>query len=114
MRLTHKERCSRRKQMAEYAKTHTDAVTARRFGVTEATVKKGRQENGVVKTHGMPASTYRIIAALIRGDKQADIARRECCSRQFVNQVKARMEKHGVFEAVNEFARGLASNPPAM
>jgi len=102
--MTHEQRRNRRKQIAEYARTHTDAVTARRFGVTATTARQSRRENGVVKAHGVPTSTYRIIAALIRSEKQADIARRECCSRQFVNQVKAKMEKNGIFEAVLRFS----------
>lgn len=104
MSLTHEDRRKRRKKIAEYAKTHTDKETATEFGVHPMTVINARNEHGVIKKSTGAPSTYQIVAAMIRGERQVDVARRLGCSKQFVNQCKDRMIEHGVFDAVSDSA----------
>lgn len=103
MTMTHPQREKRRRKIAEYAKTHTYNETLRKFKVSKQTVYDSCQEHGVVKLDGRRGSpsTYKIVAALIRGEKQADVARRLKVSRQFVNQCRKKMIEYGVFDAVD-------------
>jgi len=105
--MTHSDRKIRRQKMAEYAKDHSDRETARKFGCHQQTVRFSRVENNITKKHKqeVPASSYKIIAALIAGEKHADIARAAGVSRQFIGQVRDRALKHGVFVAVKNYAK---------
>ena len=60
-----------------------------------------RQEDA----RGNAPSTYKVVAALIRGEKQVEVARRLGVSRQFVNQCRKKMIEHGVFDAVDLIAQ---------
>lgn len=103
---THKEAKARRKQIAEYATTHSDMETALKFNVHPQTVRFSRIENDVNKKDKqfVPASSYEIMAAMIRGEKHSEIAKRFGVSRQFIGQIRDRAQKHGVFAAVQSYA----------
>jgi len=107
MPMTHDERRLRRQKIAEHAKSHSDAATASEFGVTEATVKSARKEFGVIKraAQSVPASGYAIIAGLIRCEPDIDLARKHGVSRQFIGQCKNKMQKYGVFDAVEDYIK---------
>lgn len=101
MALTHAERRARRKRIAKYAENHTDSDSARNFGVSPHTVRLARNEFGVLKTPEPSPSSFSIIADLILGKKMSDVARSHRVSRQFVHQVKRKMEKCGIMNAVH-------------
>ena len=102
MTMTHPQREKRRRKIAEYAKTHTYNEAIRKFRVSKQTVYDSCRQHGVVKPDGRAnaPSTYKVVAALIRGEKQVEVARRLGISRQFVNQCRKKMIEHGVFDAV--------------
>lgn len=103
--MTHEERRKRRAKIAKYAAKHTDKETAAKFGVTERMVCSARAEHGFGKEDTrVPLTGYGIAACLIRGEKMADVARKYGVSRQFVNIVKNKMRKYGVFDAVQQVA----------
>lgn len=102
MTITHKQRAERRRKIAEYAKTHTYEATKQKFKVSKHTVYDSCRMLGVVKPDGRAnaPSTYKVVAAMILGEKQVEVARRLGVSRQFVNQCRKKMVEHGVFDAV--------------
>ena len=102
MTMTHAEAKQLRKEIATYSRKYGVPVTANEFGVSIQTVLNSRREHGIPNPRGNPLakSSYSIVADLIRGEKEADIARRYTVSRQFVNQCKKKMQQHGVFDAV--------------
>jgi len=107
MPMTHGERWQRRRKIAEYAKSHSDAKTSQKFLVTRTTVKAARKEFGVIKqgTQSVSPSGYAIIADLIRCEPDADVARKLGVTRQFVGQCKNKMKKYGVFDAVEDYIK---------
>lgn len=98
--LTHEERRSRRREIAEFSKTHTDYQTAAEFGVCRDTVVAARRAFGIRKDSECVVnapSTYQILACLLRGESQSDIARSLVVSRQRVNQIKQGAKAAGIF-----------------
>lgn len=99
-RLSHPERKSRRAQIAAAVKREklTAAEASERFGVSIHTVWSACREHDVIPEmfqNRMP-SAYCILARLLKGESQADIARDLGISRQAVNQVKQRAIEAGI------------------
>ena len=105
-KMTHEQRRARRKEIAEYSKSHTNYQTAKHFGITTTTVRQSRMEHDLpIKVDGdgiVPVSSYRILAEIIRGRPDIDIAKKYDVSKQFVNQVRLRAGDAGVYDAINK------------
>lgn len=90
--LTHEQRRHRRREIAVFSSDHTDAETARKFGVCILTCKNARREFKIKKTpervvQTSTAKTMTILARLLRGDKQSEIAKDTGLSRQRISSI---------------------------
>jgi DNA-binding IscR family transcriptional regulator len=73
------------------------------YGVSELYVRKLAHNAGVrVARQEKQPSTYTIVAALLRGESQSEIAERHGVSRQRIHQIHAAMQVHGVYLAWKE------------
>lgn len=97
MKLTHKERCKRRKKMATYCQTHTIQEAVKYFKVTQATIYAACRENGVEPTSKLThISTLKILyEVFINKRKQTDVANEFGVTKQRVNTIVALARKAG-------------------
>jgi DNA invertase Pin-like site-specific DNA recombinase len=119
--MSRQQRIERRKKVADDFRKLLEkgvdlkecyARTARKYGITVATVKKAcldhdvkipRMNNLEPGSRTKPSSqTLMIIADLIRGKKMTDIARERNLTRQRIFLIKAEAEQAGLMRAVEE------------
>jgi hypothetical protein len=117
MGMTQDQRRSRRREIAEFVeKGNLPFDAAKRWGVSLATVKTACLENQVqfstATTDAAEAEStedrrtrgrmklLRIVAALLSGEDQKTIARREKNSKQYISRINQFAEEAGIFQAV--------------
>jgi hypothetical protein len=117
MGMTQDQRRSRRREIAEFVrKGNLPFDAAKRWGVSLATVKTACLENQVpfstATTDAAEAEStenrrirgrmklLRIVAALLNGEDQQTIARREKNSKQYISQINRFAQEAGIFQAV--------------
>jgi len=103
--LSHIDRKIRRENIAKYANEYGDKATANKFKISLGLVESSRKENGIAAAQTLskvPRSSYKIIAALIRGEQQASIALRFNITRQAVFHISKRMTIAGIYAAIKE------------
>jgi uncharacterized DUF497 family protein len=108
--ISHAERYERRRAIiAELGKQTTQeqiAEIAKRHRLSTNYVTKCVRDEGVRIISCRPAttkaSTYTIVAALLRGESQSEIAERHGVSRQRIHQIHTAMQVHGVYLAGKE------------
>ena len=98
MALNHKQRHSRRREIAGFVRQGSDAsMAARKFGVTIQTVRAACREHGVESPVGRkPTRVYEVIAGLQQGGTVTDVAERLGVSRQRVSFVRKACLEYGV------------------
>jgi DNA-binding IscR family transcriptional regulator len=104
---THAERHQRRQaiiaELGESTTRHEIRLIAATYGVSELYVRKLAHNAGVrVARQDKQPSTYTIVAALLRGESQSEIAERHGVSRQRIHQIHTAMQVHGVYLAGKE------------
>lgn len=102
MPLTHEQRRSRRREIAEFSADHSDAETARKFGVCILTVKHARREFKAKKSpdrvvQASTPKTVAILARMMRGDKQSEIVKDTGLSRQRISSIFKSAQAAGLF-----------------
>ena len=86
--------------MQEVAQAYQASVSglraaAQAFGVTIPTQPRGRRYS----------KRMTVIAGLLRGESQAEMARCAGVTRQYVSQIKQAMTEAGIFDAACEYAK---------
>ena len=96
--MTREEKARRRKKMAEAVADGTPAAeVARAYGVTTGTVYAACLENDteVVRNNNLDRR-LEIVAGLMRGERNCEIARRMRVSRQRISQIKGKAIAAGI------------------
>jgi hypothetical protein len=115
--LSHEERAARRKEVAEFVRSYNHEhgkggvrAAAKKFGLSLFTIQRACEEHGVpfqsVGPGGVPkVNSYKVLARLIAGESQADIARDLGAHRQSISQIAVHAREAGVFAAVKKVRR---------
>lgn len=102
MSLTHDQRRDRRLAIAEFSANHSDSEAARKFGVCILTCRNARKEYAISKSpervvHTATPKTVAILARLLNGEKQSEIAKDTGLSRQRISSIFKSAQAAGLF-----------------
>jgi hypothetical protein len=100
--VKHAEAYERRRLIAEHAAEHGTTSAMQQFQASRRYVYECCNEHRKSPARKTDMQTYAIIAGLLRGERQSDIARRCAVSRQRVNAVKVECQKHGILKGESD------------